>query len=232
MEISELPDTFAEPLPWARPQAPPDQLRRWSRYVRHSHTAWVLDALDEIESQRLLLLATSPTGERPTLSWLVPFRPVFRAIRDCETYCALHLYLQRCAEEMVPLALWLLSRKANRFGLFGLPAYIDASDPHVQRILARTFLRCETWVLLDRMWARQGPSDEIGRFLALARRRAPFTQRMANWNRHVSQQPAAVAAPPPPLWFRDWPWSLAPPKSAAAIRRALRRIHWLVRWRV
>ena len=217
------------PIPWDRPNTTREQLRRWQRHVRFARQGWVAEGLEAIKTQRQLLSQeTGPESQLP-LTGLLPYRRFFTQIQDHSASIAVRLYLQWCSEEMVPLALWLLSRHACRFNLCGLPDYVGSNDPRVQRILARAFARCEAWEQLARLESRAGRSAEATRFAAAAERRCAFARRLSNWNRHVRQQPLAESLSQKALWFRDWPWSLTPPKSAAAIRRVLRRIHWLVR---
>jgi hypothetical protein len=167
-------------------------------------------------------------------SWLLPYRNDLRLAIQYTRLEPIKLYLTRCPLEMVPIAIWLWGKCADRFRLYGLSGFCYYRSPLVRKHVAKALRRLEAWSLLDEM-ATAFPDDERIRWLANAPiSHGPFAERLANFKRNVDDSHADEVVTPSrmPFWAAERSWDRTPPKSIELIRRMLRRIRHWVRWGV
>jgi hypothetical protein len=202
-------------------------LKRWRRRTRFldRHT---FPLLKRIESQRIAAISSATARGAPD-SWLLPYRNDLRRAIQFSRLEPIKLYLTRCPVEMVPLAIWLWGKCADRFRLYGLSAFCFDRSPAVRKHVAKALRRLEAWSLLDEM-AAAFPDDEKIRWFAGTPTSRPFETRLKNFKRNVDDSRANKVVTPSqmPYWAANRLWGLTPPKSVHMIRRMLRRIrHWV-----
>jgi hypothetical protein len=205
---------------------------------RWAQTGWVSDQrtfklLKRIESERAAAIKAAELRVAPH-GWLLPYRDDLRWAIQHSRLETIKLYLTRCSPEMVPIAIWLWGKCADRFRLYGLSAFCYDGSPIVRKHVAKALRRLEAWSLLDEM-AAAFPDDERIRWFATAPiSHGPFAERLANFKRNVDDSHAGEVVTPSrmPFWAAERSWDFTPPKSVRLIRRMLRRIRRWVRWGV
>jgi hypothetical protein len=226
-----MPDEFhaTEFLP--REFAPtPRDLRRWER--RRVSDWRTFGLLKRIESQRTSAIKAAALRAAPS-GWLLPYRDEFRWAIQHSRLEPIKLYLTQCPLDMVPIAIWLWGKCADRFRLYGLSGFCYYRSPMVRKHVAKALRRLEAWSLLDEM-AAAFPDDEKIRWFANAPiSHGPFEERLENFKRNVDDSHAGEVVTPSrmPFWAAERVWDYTPPKSVALIRRMLQRIRHWVRWR-
>jgi hypothetical protein len=228
-----MPDEFhaTEFLPREFAPTPRDR-KRWRRLSGHidRHT---FRLLKRIESQRTAAIDSATLRGAPH-SWLLPYRNDLRRAIQFGRLESIKLYLTRCPLDMVPVAIWLWGKCADRFRLYGLSGFCYYRSPPVRKQVAKALRRLEAWSLLDEM-AAAFPDDEKVRWFATAPiSHGPFVERLANFKRNVDDSHAGEVMTPSrmPFWAAERRWDYTPPKSVLLIRRMLRRIRHWVRWGV
>ena len=191
-------------------------------------------ALQHMEAEWAREVAEGHNDDRHRRLRMLRHRRDFRRIIGRAHPSVIRLYLSNCSPEMAPLAIWLWGRCADRFRLYGLAAYCHDPSPHVRKHVAKALRRLEGWSYL-RMMAAAYPDDaKIQWFATTPTTRRPFAERLKNFKRRLDDSHAGEVATPSqmPFWAIDSLWTYTPPKSAAVIRRMLRRIQHWVRWGV
>jgi hypothetical protein len=206
--------------------------QRWRRRTRilGRHT---FRLLKRIESEQAAAISSATLRGAPH-SWLLPYRDDLRRAIQFSRLEPIKLYLTRCPIEMVPVAIWLWGKCADRFRLYGLSAFCYFPSSIVRKHVAKALRRLEAWSLLDDM-AAAFPGDERIRWFANASiSHGPFAERLANFKCNVDDSHAREVVTPSrmPFWAAERAWDLTPPKSVHLIRRMLRRIRHWVRWGV
>ncbi len=142
--------------------------------------------------------------------------------------------LQRSLNDINPLiraiAVWLLSKHANRFMLLGIEDSRFDYSPMVRKRVARALRKLQARELLQEM-ADEYPDDETVQWFAIWKANPKtYQQRLENFVSTVDQTNAEPTYRPSrmPLWFRDEYWSGSPPKSIEYMRTLLKRIQALV----
>jgi len=142
--------------------------------------------------------------------------------------------LQRYRHNINPLiralSIWLLSRHASRFFLFGIQRSSDDDSPMVRKHVAKALRQLEARELLIAM-ATQNPDDRaITWFATFTANHNSFRDRLERFFHTTddSNRSAAIGPSRMPLWFRDEYWDGAPAKSIAYMRMILRRIREMV----
>lgn len=171
-------------------------------------------------------------GEPGTVrSRLLALRGDFRQImQHTESAPALQIYRHNINPMIRAIAIWLLSRHANRFVLLGIEERRDDFSPMVRKRVARALRRLEARELLAEM-ADAYPEDVAVQWYAhFQPNPKTYSQRLENFVNSVGRNQATpvVEKTRMPLWFRDEYWSGTPPKSLEYIRTLLKRIHSLV----
>jgi hypothetical protein len=135
---------------------------------------------------------------------------------------------------MVPIAIWLWGKCADRFRLYGLSGFCYYRSPMVRKHVAKALRRLEAWSLLDDMAAAFPDDEKIRWFASAPISHGPFAERLANFKRNVDDSHAGEVVTPSrmPFWAAERAWDLTPPKGVHLIRRMLRRIRHWVRWGV
>jgi len=228
-----MPDEFhaTEFLP--REFAPTHRDRKRWRYRTRFLDRHTFRLLKRIESERMAAISSATLRGAPH-SWLLPYRNDLRRAIQFSRLEPIKLYLTRCPLEMVPVAIWLWGKCADRFRLYGLSGFCYYRSPPVRKQVAKALRRLEAWSLLDEM-AAAFPDDEKIRWFANAPlSHGPFAERLANFKRNVDDSHAGEVSTPSrmPFWAAERTWDLTPPKSVHLIRRMLRRIQHWVRWGV
>jgi hypothetical protein len=230
-----MPDEFhaTEFLPREFAPTPRDR-KRW-RYLSANFRGErrTFRLLKRIESERANAIKAAELRDAPH-GWLLRYRDDLRWAIQHSRLEPIKLYLTRCPLEMVPVAIWLWGKCANRFRLYGLSGFCYYRSPMVRKHVAKALRRLEAWSLLDEM-AAAFPDDERIRWFANAPiSHGPFAERLANFKRNVDDSHAGEVATPSrmPFWAAERSWDRTPPKSVLLIRRMLRRIQHWVRWGV
>jgi hypothetical protein len=189
--------------------------------------------LKKIEFERPAAISSSALREAPS-GWLLPYRDEFRWAIQHGRLEPIKLYLTRCPLEMVPVAIWLWGKCADRFRLYGLSGFCYYQSPLVRKQVAKALRRLEAWSLLDDMVAAFPDDEKIRWFANAPISHGPFAERLANFKRNVDDSHADEVVTPSrmPFWAAERSWDLTPPKSVRLIRRMLRRIRHWVRWGV
>lgn len=203
--------------------------RRWRRHRFGDPRTFSL--LKRIESQRTSAIEAAAERAAPN-AWLIPYRNELRWAIHHSRLEPIKLYLTQCPLDMVPVAIWLWGKCADRFRLYGLSGFCHDRSPMVRKHVAKALRRLEAWSLLDEM-VRAFPDDQKIRWLANAPiSHGPFEKRLANFKRNVDDTHAGEVATPSrmPFWAAERVWDYTPPKSVDLIRRMLRRIRHWVRW--
>jgi hypothetical protein len=229
-----MPDDFhaTEFLPREFAPTPRDR-RRWrllSTNLRSQRRTFRL--LKRLELERPEAMSSAAHRAAPH-AWLLPYRNDLRQAIEHARLEPIKLYLTQCPPAMVPIAIWLWGKCADRFRLYGLSAFCYDRSPMVRKHLAKALWRLEAWSLLDEM-VRTFPDDEKIRWFANAPiSHGPFEKRLKNFTRNVDDSHAGEVATPSrmPFWAAERAWDYTPPKSVALIRRMLQRIRHWVRWR-
>ncbi len=206
------------------------ELQRWRRAMGRSSARRVFYLLKQIESDQS---AQASHGAGCTI-WLLKYRPYFRWVFEHGRVEPIKLYLVDCPMEMIPVAVWLWGRLADRFRLYGLSAFCLDPSPKVRRQVAKALRRLEAWMLLNEM-AATCPSDAKIQWYATAKTtHRPFAERLRNYQLSVggSRSPGEGTRSQMPFWTQNSSWERTPPKSASSIRRFLQRIQHWVRWGV
>jgi hypothetical protein len=208
----------------------PRDRRRWRRRTRFlgGHT---FGLLKRIESQRAAAISSATLRAAPH-SWLLPYRGDLRRAIQHSRLEPIKLYLTRCPPDMVPVAIWLWGKCADRFRLYGLSGFCYYKSPTVRKHVAKALRRLEAWSLLDEMAAAFPDDQKIHWFASAPISHGPFEERLENFKRNVDDSHAGEAATPSrmPFWAAERVWDYTPPKSVALIRRMLQRIRHWVRW--
>ena len=207
--------------------------QRWWGSVGRFGARHTFRLLKRIESQREAEMADAEHRAAPR-SWLLSYRDDLRWAIQHTRIESIKLYLTRCPPEMVPIAIWLWGKCADRFRPYGLSAFCFHDSPMVRKHVAKALRRLEAWSLLDEM-VRGFPEDERIRWFATAPiSHGPFEERLANFKRNVDDTHAGEVVTPSrmPFWAAERAWGRTPPKSVELIRRMLRRIRHWVRWGV
>jgi hypothetical protein len=207
------------------------ELNRWRRIVRWRGEGWAFELLKQMESEWAQEVAQGDDDSKRRARML-RHRADFRRIIARGHPAAIKLYLSACRPEMVPLAVWLWGRCADRFRLYGLSAFCHDPSPEVRRHVAKALRRLEAWALLREM-AEAYPDDEkICWFATAPTTHRPFVERLKDYASSVDDSHADEVATPSrmPFWSLERMWERTPPKSVLAIRRMLRRIQHWVRW--
>jgi hypothetical protein len=178
-------------------------------------------------------------GRDGSLFWLLPFRDEIRErFSGDSAVCGpgeaetIHYYLSYCPAGMVPICIWLISRCATRFRLFGISNFVCNSSPKTRKHVAKALRRLEAWTLLEEM-ATLYPDDAKVQWFAHAHTTSrPFRERLANFSRNLDDSHADEVYTPSrmPFWSLERSWEFTAPKSVVLIRRMLRRIRHWVRW--
>jgi hypothetical protein len=135
---------------------------------------------------------------------------------------------------MIPLCVWLLGQFAEPRRLYGLPPFRFDPSPQIRKHVAKALRRAEAWTMLDEM-AQAFPHDAKVQWFANApTTRRSFAERLDQFARNVDDSHANEVFTPSrmPFWAIQRSWDHTAPKSAALIRRMLRRIRHWVRWGV
>jgi hypothetical protein len=202
------------------------------RLARWRYEGRAFRALKQMEAEWSIEVAQGQNDSRQRLLRMLRHRPDFRRIIGQEHPAVIRLYLSNCSPEMAPLAIWLWSRCADRFRMYGLAAYCHDPSPHVRKHVAKALRRLEGWSYL-RMMAAAYPDDaKMQWFATTPTMRRPFAERLEKFKRRLDDSHADEVATPSqmPFWALDPKWEPSPPKSVEFIRRMLRRIQHWVRW--
>ncbi|HEY3393963.1 MAG TPA: hypothetical protein VGK58_14720 [Lacipirellulaceae bacterium] len=211
----------------------PRDRRRWRYRIAWFGDRRTFGLLKRIESERTSAIIAAAVRAAPH-GWLLPYRDDLRWAIHHSRLEPIKLYLTQCPDEMVPIAIWLWGKCADRFRLYGLSAFCYDRSPMVRKHLAKALWRIEAWSLLDEM-VRAFPDDEKIRWFANAPiSHGPFEERLAVFKRNVDDSHAGDVATPSrmPFWTAERVWVYTPPKSMLLIRRMLQRIRHWVRWGV
>ena len=208
-------------------------LWRWRRIVRRTSSRRTLTLLKRIEAERAHL-ADARERALANRTWLLRYRAELRWVIQHSLVEPIKLYLSDCPPVMVPLSVWLWSKCADRFRLYGLSAFCHDPSPEVRRQIAKALRRLEAWSLLREM-AEANPEDaRIQWFATAPTTHRPFAERLKDFTSSVDDSHAGEVATPSrmPFWTLERVWERTPPKSVLLIRRMLRRIRHWVRWGV
>src|SRR3954469_24466337 len=203
--------------------------RRWRHAMKSSHTDRIYHLLKTVESD--LLERTRRPADMRTATWLLKYRVNFRWVIQFGLLEPIKLYVADCPREMLPVAVWLWGRCANRFRLYGLSAFVNDPSPVVRKHLAKALRRLEAWTLLNEMAAAH-PDDEKVQWFATARTsHRVFADRLQNFMTAVDSSRAeeVTLKSRMPFWSKDQSWERTPPTSVLFIRRMLVRIRRWVR---
>jgi hypothetical protein len=198
-------------------------------HVRASTASRFLQELCEYQHR----LMSFYDGKIPR-TWLLKFRQEFRQLEEQRAALVMQRFISLGDPALRHVFIWLLSKVASRFFLRGLDEYCDDPSPVVRKHLAKALRRLEAWPLLEKM-ATAHPDDERLRWFATApTTKRPFRDRLRDFRTTLDDSRAAEVVTPSqmPFWAQEKSWSRTAPKSAAMIRRMLRRIRHWVRWGV
>ncbi|HJQ81200.1 MAG TPA: hypothetical protein VJ828_14665 [Lacipirellulaceae bacterium] len=195
----------------------------------HRHT---FRLLKKIEFERSAAISSAALRAAP-LGWLLSYRDDLRWAIEHAPVEPIKLYLTQCPLDMVPIAVWLWGKCADRFRLYGLSGFCYYRSPMVRKHVAKALWRLEAWSLLDEMAAAFPDDEKIHWFASAPISHGPFEERLENFKRNVDDSHAGEVATPSrmPFWAAERVWDYTPPKSVALIRRMLQRIRHWVRWR-
>ncbi len=228
-----MPDEFhaAEILP--REFAPTRRDRRRWRYLSANFRSErrTFRLLKRLESERPAAINSAALRAAPQ-GWLLPYRGDLRWAIEHGRIEPIKLYLTLCPLEMVPIAIWLWGKCADRFRLYGLSAFCHYQSPTVRKHVAKALRRLEAWSLLDEMAAAFPDDEKIRWFASAPTSHGPFEKRLKNFKRNVDDSHAGEVVTPSrmPFWALERSWDYTPPKSAELMRRILRRIRHWVHW--
>jgi hypothetical protein len=205
------------------------------RIVRWRGEDWAVKVLRQLQ----LELATDAAAgydvaflQRIRRLRLLSHRADFRRIIEEAHPAVMKLYLYRAPAEMVPIAIWLWSRCANRFRLHGMTSYCRHPSPQVRRHVAKSLRRLEAWSHLQ-MMAVENPDDpKIQWFATTPTVHRSFASRLTSFTRQLDSSHAGEVTTPSRMqyWAESAPFTYTAPKSVELIRSILHRIHRLVRW--
>jgi len=229
-------------LPEPRNYTPSTALwRRWcwrriSRKLRKSPTYKLLQRI-ESASDQVRDKVDSDLGKR---TWLLPFREELRWIVAGFDYRfdwdieVVRFYLLRCPRTMIAVCVWLVGEFSDRKLLYELTVFRHDPSPQIRRHVAKALRRLEAWSHLRDMAAANLGDARIQWFATASTTHGPFAKRLENYKRCVDDSHAGEVTTPSrmPFWTGVRYWERTPPKSAAYIRRMLRRIRFWVRWGV
>jgi len=162
---------------------------------------------------------------------LLSYRNEFRQLMaHQETVPVLQGYLTNSNPAVRSLAVWLLSKHANRIILLGLDKRYWDPSPQVRKHLAKALRRLEAWQILEKMVAEHPNDTKVSWFARSTPNQKNYRDRLANYSSGIDQTHRAAAAGPSrmPLWFRDEYWGGVPPKNIRFLREILLRIQKLV----
>jgi hypothetical protein len=205
--------------------------RRWRLSIRWFGNRRTFGLLRRIESERASAIKAAELRAAPH-GWLLPYRNDLRWAIQHTRLEPIKLYLTRSPLEMVPVAIWLWGKCADRFRLYGLSGFCYHPSPMVRKHLAKALRRVEAWSLLDEMVAAFPDDEKIRWFANTPISRGPFKTRLANFKRNVDDSHAGEVPTPSrmPFWAAERIWNYTPPKSVELIRRVLWRIRrWVSR---
>jgi hypothetical protein len=209
-------------------------LWHWNRDIRKSPTFKLLQRL-EAASVRMQEKAAGDIGNR---FWLLPYRRELRRLLagfdsryDKAEIDVVRCYLLTCPPTMIAVCIWLLGEFSDRRHLHELKTFRHDPSPQIRRHVAKALRRLEAWSYLREMAAAYPGDARIKWYAAAPTTHAPFVERLRNFKRSVDDSRAADVATPSrmPFWTSVRFWERTPPKSAAYIRRMLRRIRFWVR---
>lgn len=202
------------------------ELWRWRNVSDSAHCGRAIALLRRIESD-------AAHGRSASGTWLLKYRADLRWATDYALVTPIKLYLYSCPAEMIPIAIWMWGRCTDRFRLYGLSAFCHHSSPQVRRHVAKILRRVEAWALLNEMAIAYPEDLKIQCYANAPTSGRSFAKRLKNFTAGIDKSHAGEVATPSqmPYWARDSFWLRTPPKSADLIRRVLRRIQHLVRWR-
>ncbi|MGN6547081.1 MAG: HEAT repeat domain-containing protein, partial [Aureliella sp.] len=182
---------------------------------------------DGVEGLRVLAKMYRACSSSHRITWALPWRHEVRRIESLNARGVLSLVIERTpSPRMRVLAIWLRGRCGGYIGTSVLANYIASPDFQTRKETARALRRMSGWALLAQMAASD--SDARIRRLATPAPVKPYRDRLAQFSSNVQPVPTS----PERRNFWKVP-SLRvgegkPPKSSAAIRRLLERIHRLV----
>jgi hypothetical protein len=204
----------------------------WIQGGGHAHLLAMRQFFDELAAYRAKLVSLSGGSIRNT--WMLPFRTDFRLINQDADPITMKLLVLFVRPSLRHVLIWLLSQSADRFRLYGIQDFCNDESPQVRLHVAKALRRLEAWWILDDM-ARACPDDTRIQWLASApTTRRSFGERLNRFARNVDDSQAGEVSTPSrmPFWAIERSWGYTAPKSAAIIRRMLRRIRHWVRWGV
>jgi hypothetical protein len=204
--------------------------RRWRLRIAWFGDQRTFRLLKRIESDRAAVGTSAVSGN--STGWLIRYRDELRWAIQHSHLEPIKLYLTQCPPEMVPLAVWLWGRCADRFRLYGLSSFCRDPSPTVRKHVAKALWRLEAWSLLADMAAAFPDDEKIHWFANAPISHGPFEERLANFKRNIDDSHADEVVLPSrmPFWAAERAWGYTPPKSVALIHRMLRRIRHWVRW--
>jgi hypothetical protein len=204
--------------------------RRWRRIVGWSRSDRTLKLLKQIEAERTREVESAdPSVANRT--WLLRYRADLHWAIWYSRLEPIKLYLADCPPEMVPLAVWLWGKCADRFRLYGFSAFCNDPSAQVRKHVAKALRRLEAWTLLAEMAAANPDDARIQWFANTPTTHRSFPERLKNFARNVDNSHAGevVTPSPMPFWRRERDWEGRSPKSAWYIRLMLWRIRRWVR---
>lgn len=182
---------------------------------------------DGVEALRVLAKVYRACSSSNRITWALPLRNEVRRLESLDARSVLSLVIERTPNpRMRVLAIWLRGRCGGYIGTSVLANFIASPDFQTRKETARALRRMSGWALLNQMAASD--SDARIRRLATPAPAKPYRHRLAQFSSNVRPVPAS------PVRRKFWKLpSLRvgegkPPKSSAAIRHLLERIHRLV----
>jgi hypothetical protein len=213
------------------------QLSIWRRRRRYFENSRPLQLLKRIEAERAHV-ADRTMAEDANLYWLLHYREEIRkrfsgnnAIVGPSEADVIHYYMAHCPPAMIPICIWLISRCANRFRLYGIAEFARDPSPKIRKHVAKALRRLEAWTLLGEMATLYPEDANICWYAQAHTTPRSFPERLANFSRNVDDSHAGEVFTPSrmPFWALERSWERTPPKSVLFIRRMLRRIRRWVR---
>ncbi len=205
-------------------------LRIWRRWGKDYQNTREFKLLKQIEAE----------CEHAVL-WLLPYRDKLRqTFPGFDYFCQpnnvglIHYYMAYCPAEMIPICIWLISKCADRFHLYGISEFRRDMSPNLRKHVAKALRRLQAWPLLEEMAALYPEDAKVQWFATAHITHRPFADRLSNYVQSVDDSHAGEVATPSrmPFWSLETYWDYTPPKSVQLIRRMLRRIRHWVRWGV
>ena len=207
--------------------------KRWRQLALLRAEARTFSMLKRLETELTRDVARG-SGIGGRIGWLLKHRADFRRIFARGRPAVIKLYLSNCPAEMVPLAIWLWGRSADRFRLYGLAAHCHDPSPQIRKLVAKSLRRLEAWSYLHLMADAYPDDAQIQWYAKTPTRHRSFAERLKNFRSSMDDSHAGEVTTPSqmPFWAAEAFWSYTPPKSVFVIRRMLRRIQHWVRWGV